>query len=152
MSSKDPPAVMLLPINSVSFHVYQWLWASEAVDLDSLIQEAFDSADKAPGFVLTSGQVHDAVCPQLAYLLEVRLEELVEDYLMLITGTRPSIKDMRLFSDPDQPPDYSLDTEALVLPLLSVVWADVDFEALAEALLRRAGKWHKPDRTRPEIL
>lgn len=110
-----------------SFHFFVWLTESGQVDVDDLIAKAFKAAesDEFLGWGCISDAIRNALANCLSTLLEELLPEACEESLIGV-----GVGQVR----------NSL--HALTEPLLSLAISRIDTQAVAVALLIRAGKFH----------
>ena len=138
----------IMPLNRVTFHVFKWLCHSGQIDVEALVKEAFDTTEECENYCIGDGGVHDAVYPQLAELIEERLNQLLEDWVRQV-GNYFSAEECWVSSDVDYPPEGELDLAELFLPILCEKFIEVEAYGLAQAILRCTGHWKKQDRQRP---
>jgi hypothetical protein len=126
--------------NEPTFHFFEWVRATK--DTKKLIAEAYDACEGDEWFEMGE-DVSRVARDKLADRLEEILEEAQSDW-GLVTDEW-SVGDVDLHACAQA--GTSLD--ALFLPLLSFVCSEILCCAVAEALLRDAGKW--PQMDIPEI-
>lgn len=134
--------------NAETFHFFQWLTKTDAASPQALIDRAIEKVDdpepeERSGLETMLGNGCIAVREALSGLLS----ELLEDALFLLNGKPMDVCTILDCEDRKG----GLDINDLFEPLLKHAVANVDCDVVAEALLRRAGKWN-PDRTLPEVL
>jgi hypothetical protein len=143
--------------NDETFHFFKWVTESGLVDVDALISNAMQGviaeAFVAPLEVDFSHAYRDA----LTYILTDLLESVAmglgfsdsADFSWEI-GNVQTPNARTLYPAKTEANIHTADSAALWQPLLRLAFKRVDRQAIAEALLIRAGKW-APDKELPEI-
>jgi hypothetical protein len=119
--------------NDQTYHFFQWVSRSGMIDPKELISKAMEQVEDDDWFKMGS-DVSTVARDKLADLLEELLEE--------VTG---------MVSDEWPIGAVGPSDEALTAPILQAALNQIDFHAVATALLISAGKW-APDRELPEAI
>ena len=129
--------------NNETFHFFTWICARTPPDLDALIDEAFQRAETLEDDEFEDEDICEIAKERLARRLHEILFEEVAPHL------DPDVNPLEIgtigFDSPVRP-----SADSLLLPIFAIALQQIDFGAVAEALLIRAGKW-SPSKTLPEI-
>jgi hypothetical protein len=118
--------------NSATYHYFTWVRECGQLNTAALIAKAFDRVAADPGMeVLSVGTTHD-VQEKLAELLR----EILEDRLL---DSVPGFLGIEEHGYGEIHPE---DPKSLWLPFVAEIADSINHFAIAEALLRDAGKWN----------
>ena len=140
----DPQLVF--PIDSIDFHVFQWILHSGQVDLDDLVQKARTMAEKVVLDNSADYTVEERMPEELSCLVAELLEEWLNTWIGEIGHPNWVEADtLEMFRDPDNAPEVLHGLLDLFGPLIVSQWrSEVCSLSIAEAILRTKGLSTKP--------
>jgi hypothetical protein len=128
--------------NDSTYHVYTWFIESEQADIALMIQQAFDFA----------ADVEDAIELQPLETVEKKLGESLDAWFELNCWPSLGAESYPHEYCPGDFPGPDNVNESLLGALAGFAAQDIRWYAIAEALLRDAGKWNPDhDLPRPEV-
>ena len=127
-----------------SYHFFQWIRLSSRVDVNQLVKTAFDKVEQNDWYQMGM-DVSQAARQELGELLEEQYQDFQAEWAAAHFLPAPEELELAEMGEAGDTLD------GLFLPLInkSVHSARMDFETVAEAILRSLGKW-APDKERPE--
>jgi hypothetical protein len=129
--------------NAQTYHFYQWVAEGGSVNAGDLVRKAMDGVESHEGYEIGM-DVSTVARDVLAGLLRELLENTLAD-----DDRGPGL---HITSLDELPEIGAVGDSAFLLwgPILADALSGIVFEAVAQALLIREGKW-VPDRNRPEV-
>jgi hypothetical protein len=132
--------------NPQTYYFFSWVW--DNLDTETLVADALANVEKDEWFSV-EGDVSKAarrvLAEAVAEILEEKANEWGMDYEVSTRTWRTDVPAKAAERKPASPLDW------LFFSLLETAMAEIDFDYVAEAVLRRRSKW-APDVDIPKIL